>query len=344
MTTAVRCPIKVIIQIPCLNEAETLPLTVADIPRHIPGVEKVELLVVDDGSQDGTAEIARQLRVDHIVRHPYRRGLAAAFHTGLDTALSLGADIIVNTDGDNQYPQADIPHLIAPLLRNEADIVIGNRQPATITEFSPLKRLLQVWGSWVVRLVSGTQVPDATSGFRAYTREAALRLNVFTSYTYTLETIIQAGKKGLRITHIPIQTNPRHRQSRLIRSTWDYVQQSAVTILRVYVLYEPLRTFSLIGLPFVLTGALLIGRFLFFYFTGEALGVARYIQSVVIGATALIIGFLVFLFGVLADLIGANRRLLEEMLYRVKRLEADQGAGLANPTDDPIDDHLRAIL
>jgi hypothetical protein len=274
------------------------------------------------------------LGVEHVVRHPYRRGLAAAFHTGLDVALSLDADIVVNTDGDNQYPQADIPRLIGPVLRNEAEIVIGDRQTATISDFSPRKRLLQAVGSWVVRLLSGTEVPDATSGFRAYSREAALRLNVFTTYTYTLETIIQAGKKGLRLAHIPIRTNPRARQSRLIKNEWDYVKRSALTILRIYVLYEPLRTFGLISLPFVLVGATLIGRFLFLYLTAEAFGVARYIQSVIIGATALILGFLIFLFGVLADLIGSNRRLLEEMLYRVKRLQADRRAGASDLVDD----------
>lgn len=318
----------VIVQIPCHNEADTLPSVVAGIPRRIDGVGRVAILVVDDGSQDRTVEVARECGVEHIVSHSERRGLAAAFQTGLDAALSLGADIIVNTDGDNQYPQADIPRLIAPILHHQADVVIGDRQPATIAEFSPLKRLLQAWGSWVVRLASGTAVPDATSGFRAYSREAALRLTVFTRYTYTLETIIQAGKKGLRVAHIPIRTNPKARPSRLMRSEWDYVKRSAATIVRLYALYEPLRTFGLISLPFVLIGLLLIGRFLLFYLTvyvtGQEAEAARFIQSVIIGAAALIIGFLIFLFGVLADLIGANRRLLEETLYRVKRMELER--------------------
>lgn len=323
-------PLRLIVQIPCLNEAETLPATVADIPRQIPGIAAVELLVIDDGSTDLTVRVAQACGVEHIVRHPHRRGLAAAFQTGLDTAVQLGADLIVNTDGDNQYPGAEIPRLLEPLLAGTADLAIADRQPSQISEFSPVKRWLQAWGSWVVRLVSGTEVPDATSGFRAYTREAALRLNVFSSYTYTLETIIQAGKKNLRIAHLPVQTNPRRRASRLIKSNWDYVQRSAITILRVYALYEPLRTFSLLSLPFVLTGTVLIGRYLYFYLTAEAVGVARYVQSVIIGATALIIGFLVFLFGVLADLIGANRRLLEETLYRVKRLEVEQRRGVSS--------------
>lgn len=314
-------PLRLIVQIPCFNEADTLPQTVADIPRHIPGVGAVELLIIDDGSTDRTAEIARELGVEHIVSHPYRRGLAAAFQSGVNAALVLGADVIVNTDGDNQYPQADIPRLIAPILNNEADVVIGDRQTATIEHFSPLKRLLQAWGSWVVRQASGTSVPDATSGFRAYSREAALRLNLFTRYTYTLETIIQAGKKGLRVAHVPIQTNPRLRPSRLIENEWDYVKRSAATIMRIYAVYEPLKTFGLLSLPFLLAGAVLIGRFLFFYFSGPLEGVARYIQSLLIGGVALIIGFLIFLFGILADLVSANRLLLEETLYRLKRLE-----------------------
>jgi glycosyltransferase involved in cell wall biosynthesis len=325
---------KLIVQIPCHNEAETLPAVVANIPRHIEDVQAVELLVIDDGSTDDTAQVAHACGVDHIVSHPDRRGLAAAFQTGLEAALRLGADIIVNTDGDNQYPQADIPRLIAPILGHQADIVIGNRQPATIAEFSPLKRLLQGWGSWVVRLASGTAVPDATSGFRAYSREAALRLNLFTRYTYTLETIIQAGKKGLRVAHITIKTNPKARPSRLVQSEWDYVKRSAATIIRIYALYEPLRTFGLISLPFALLGLALIGRFFYFYLTSEAVGVARFIQSIVIGTAALIIGLLILLFGILADIVSANRRLLEEMLYRVKRLEMDRVAEIPHSLVD----------
>jgi glycosyltransferase involved in cell wall biosynthesis len=314
-----------IVQIPCLNEAATLPLTVADIPRRIEGVRRVEVLVVDDGSTDDTVRVARELGVDHIVQHPYRRGLAAAFQTGIETSLNLGADIIVNTDGDNQYPQADIPRLIAPLLNNTADIVVGDRQTATVPEFSARKRLLQAWGSWAVRLASGTNVPDATSGFRAYSREAALRLNLFTRYTYTLETIIQAGKKGLRVAYVPIKTNPKLRESRLLKSDWDYVKRSVAVIARIYALYEPLRTFGLLSLPFLAVGAVLLLRFLVLYLLGDVVGVARYLQSVVAGAASLIIGFLIFLFGVLADLIAANRTLLEENLYRLKRMELDRG-------------------
>lgn len=311
---------KLVIQIPCLNEAQTLPLVMRDMPRQIPNVQ-ITVLVIDDGSTDNTSEVARQLGVEHIVRHPFQRGLAAAFETGVDTALSLGADIIVNTDGDNQYPQASIPDLIKPILRHEADIVIGDRQTATIAHFSPLKRFLQAWGSWVIRQVSGTTVPDATSGFRAYSREAALRLNLFSRYTYTLETIIQAGKKGLRVSHIPITTNQKTRESRLLRNNWDYVKRSVATIVRLYTVYEPLRTFGLLSLPFFLLGAGLLARFFALYLADETLGANRYVQSVIVGAASLIIGFLIFLFGILADLIRANRQLLEETIYRIKRLE-----------------------
>jgi glycosyltransferase involved in cell wall biosynthesis len=315
---------KLIVQIPCYNEAVTLPAVLADIPRNIPGVDVTEVLVVDDGSTDDTVAVAQTCGAHHVVSHPFRRGLAAAFQTGLDAALGLGADIIVNTDGDNQYPQTDIPRLIEPIMRHQADIVIGDRQTATVAEFSTLKRLLQNWGSWAVRVASGTTVPDATSGFRAYSREAALRLNIFTRYTYTLETIIQAGKKGLRVGYVTIHTNPTQRPSRLMRNEWEYIKRSSATIVRIYALYEPLRTFGLLSLPFFIVGMGLIGRFLFFYLTGSLEGVARYLQSVVIGGVSLVIAFLIFLFGILADISAANRLLLEETLYRIKRLELAQ--------------------
>lgn len=317
-------PMHLIIQIPCYNEEGSLPATLADIPSYIPGVDRIETLIVDDGSTDDTVKVARRLGVDHLIYLPGHKGLATAFQAGIDACLKLGADIIVNTDGDNQYPQADIPRLIAPILHNEADIVIGDRQVQTVPHFSPIKRRLQQWGSWVVCLASGVHAPDATSGFRAYSREAALRLSVLTRYTYTLETIIQAGKKGLRVTYIPVQVNQPTRDSRLIKSNWSYVKHSAATILRLYAFYEPLRTFSYLSLPCVAVGLFAIVRFLFFYFTGQT-GVGRHVQSLVVGGTLLTLGFLLFVLGVVADLIAANRMLIEESLYRIKRMEITKG-------------------
>ncbi|MFW9804601.1 MAG: glycosyltransferase family 2 protein, partial [Candidatus Thorarchaeota archaeon] len=280
-----------IVQIPCYNEERGLPATLAGIPSNIPGVDLIETLIVDDGSADNTVDVARRLGVDHIVRLPGHKGLATAFQTGLDICLRSGADIIVNTDGDNQYPQSDIPRLISPILQNEADIVIGDRQVQTVSHFSPFKKRLQQWGSWVVCLASGVKAPDATSGFRAYSREAALRMSILTRYTYTLETIIQAGKKGLRVAYVPIQVNQPTRDSRLIKSNWSYIKHSAATILRLYVYYEPLRTFFYVSLPFILVGLFALVRFLFFHFTGQA-GIGRHVQSLVVGGTLLTIGFL----------------------------------------------------
>lgn len=324
-----------IIQIPCYNEAQSLPATLADIPLRIPGIDTIETMIVDDGSTDGTVDVARRLGVDHVIRLPGHKGLAIAFQTGLDTCLKLGADIIVNTDGDNQYPQAEIPRLIHPILHNEADIVIGDRQVQTVPHFSPLKKRLQQWGSWVVCLASGIRAPDATSGFRAYSREAALRMSVLTRYTYTLETIIQAGKKGLRVTYVPIQVNQPTRDSRLIKSNWAYVKHSAATILRLYAFYEPLRTFSFLSVPFVVIGLFALIRFLYFHFTGQA-GVGRHVQSLVLGGTLLTIGFLLFVLGVVADLIAANRMLLEETMYRVKRMETTKEHSVTPDDPSPI--------
>jgi len=321
-----------IIQIPCYNEEHTLPAALADIPQHIPGVDRIETLVIDDGSSDDTVAVARRLGVNHIVQLTGNKGLATDFQRGLDACLRLGADIIVNTDGDNQYPQADIPRLIAPVLGREADIVVGDRQVHAVQHFSPLKRLLQQWGSWVVRQVSGLKVPDATSGFRAYSREAALRMSLLTRYTYTLETIIQAGKKGLRVTHVPIQANPPTRASRLIKSNWSYVKRSAATILRLYAFYEPLRTFFYLSLPFVLVGLGTILRFLYLYFTDQT-GIGRHVQSLVIGGTFLTLGFLLFIFGVIADLTAANRLLVEETLYRIKCMELNCTADICSSSD-----------
>ena len=316
-----------IIQIPCLNEAETLPYTLADLPKDIGGIDKLEILVIDDGSTDGTLAVAKDLGVDHIVQHSHNRGLAASFQTGLDTCLRLGADIIVNTDADNQYPGRYVADLIHPILQNQADIVIGDRQTQAINHFSFSKRLLQNLGSWVVRLASSTNVPDAASGFRALNRQAAMRLNILTRYTYTLETIIQAGKKGLIVASVPITTNLPTRESRLLKSNWNYVKRSAATILRIYTFYEPLRTFSFLSFPFFLSGALLLGRFFFFFFIGSLTSIGRYVQSVTVGSTLIIIGLLIFMLGVIADLISANRLLIEETLYKIKRMELENTKG-----------------
>ena len=316
-----------IIQIPCYNEAETLPIVLANLPRELPGVTRLETLVIDDGSTDGTSEVATRLGVDHVVRHPRNQGLAVAFQTGLDYCLRAGADLIVNTDGDNQYPGHQIGELIQPIVDGRADLVIGDRQTHTIGHFSPVKRLLQRWGSWVVRLASGTDVPDAASGFRAFSCEAALRLIVLTRYTYTLETLIQAGKKGLVVAHVPIQVNDPLRHSRLIRSTGSYVTRSAATILRLYAFYEPLRTFTILAVPFVLTGLVLLGRFFYVYLSARLMGMPgsdRFVQSVTIGGTLLTLGFVIFLFGVLADIGSTQRSLLEEVLYRQRKREIEE--------------------
>jgi glycosyltransferase involved in cell wall biosynthesis len=312
-----------IIQIPCYNEADTLPSVLADLPQSLPGVGRIETLIVDDGSDDETVSVAQRLGVHHIIRHGFNRGLAAAFQTGIDSALQLGADIVVNTDGDNQYPGNRIGDLIAPILQGEADLVVGDRQPHTLEHFSPTKRFLQWVGSWVVRMASGTQVPDATSGFRAISREAALRQIVLTRFSYTLETVIQAGKKGLRVANIPIMVNPTLRASRLHKGNWSFVQRQAVTILRIYMLYEPLRTFLFLAAPALLAGFFLVARFLYFYLAMQTAS-GRHIQSVLIGGTLLIVGFLIVVVGILADISATQRALLEEMLYRQRKAELER--------------------
>jgi glycosyltransferase involved in cell wall biosynthesis len=314
---------KLIVQIPCLNEALTLPATVRDIPREIPGIGAVEILVIDDGSRDGTAEVARQNGVEHVVRFPQRRGLAAAFAAGIDACVTLGADIIVNTDGDNQYAGADIPKLIAPLLSGQADIVIGDREVQDLAHMSATRKRLQWLGSWVVRQVSDTKVPDTTSGFRAYTRDAALRMTIVSEFTYTLETIIQAGKKRMSIAHVPIRSNPHTRSSRLFSSVWTYIKASAATIIRVYAMYEPLKVFGMIGLVVFGGGVAVSLRFVYFYLVGEGLG---HVQSLILAAVLLIVGFEIALIGLLADVISGNRKLIEDLLYRVRRMELRQAA------------------
>ncbi|MCP5095514.1 MAG: glycosyltransferase family 2 protein [Chloroflexi bacterium] len=313
---------KLIIQIPCYNEAETLPLTFADFPRQVDGVSCLETMIIDDGSEDETAVIAKSLGIDHIITHPRNLGLARAFQTGVETALQLGADIIVNTDGDNQYPGETIQDLVAPILNGEADIVIANRQIDKIPHFSPIKKLLQKLGSWTVRTVSGTDVPDAVSGFRAYSRDAALRLNILTRFSYTLDTIIQAGKLGLTIVSIPIHTNEPTRPSRLQSSMAHFIKAQASTIIRLYAFYEPLRTFSYIAAPFILTGIATWLRFFYYFFLRG--GYDGLQQSVTIGTGLILVGALIFLFGLQADITSKHRQLTQETLYRLKKLELNQ--------------------
>lgn len=313
---------KLIIQIPCLNEADTLPATLADLPRHVTGVDVVEFLVIDDGSTDGTAEVARAHGAHHVVRFRRRKGLAAAFMTGIDACLKLGADFIVNTDGDNQYCAKDVGTLLEPLFSGEADIVIGDRNIQAVKQMSAMRKRLQLLGSWVVRQVSNTRVPDTTSGFRAYTRDAALRLTIVSEFSYTLESIIQAGKKRMAIAHVPIATNPQTRGSRLFGSTWTYVKASAATIVRIYTMYEPMKVFTSIGAMMFLGGAAVSVRFLYFYLTGTGRG---HLQSLILAAVLLIVGFQVALIGLVADVISGNRKLIEDLLYRVRGIELTLG-------------------
>jgi len=310
---------KLLIQIPCYNEEAILPQTVHDLPRALPGVDVIEYLVVDDGSSDRTAEVARELGVQHIVRHTRNRGLAAAFQTGLDAALAAGADIIVNTDADNQYCGGDIGRLVEPIVQGRADIVVGDRGVAALEHFSPVKRFLQTLGSAVVQRAAGIPIPDATSGFRAFSRDAALRLTVLSDYTYTLETLIQAGARRMAVVFVPIRTNAQTRKSRLIRNTPSFIVLSAVTILRFYTMYQPLRVFLTLG-GVLLSGALLLGlRFLYFYWLGG--GAAGHIQSLILAAILAIIGFQVCLIGLVAELVRLNRKMLEEMVWRARRAE-----------------------
>jgi glycosyltransferase involved in cell wall biosynthesis len=314
---------KLIVQIPCYDEEETLPATLADLPRQIPGVETVEWLVIDDGSTDRTVDVAREGGVDHIVRLTNNKGLAAAFQAGLDACLKLGADIIVNTDADNQYSGQDIPRLVAPILEGRADMVIGDRETDQIEHFSPVKKRLQRWGSAVVRRASGTGVPDTTSGFRAYNREAALQMQVVSKFTYTLESIIQAGKMLVAVDHVPIRTNAKTRESRLFPSTSAYVRRNAVSIFRVYTLYEPLRVFLAAAAFFALIGAVIWARFLYFYFFADEPG--AHIQSLILGSTLFIVAVQLAALGVVGDILAGSRLLQQRMLERVRRVELHLG-------------------
>ena len=304
---------KLIIQIPCHNEAGNLSETLEQLPKKLPGFDVIEYLVVDDGSTDATVAVAEEFGVHHIVSLPVHQGLARAFGVGLSSSLARGADVIVNTDGDNQYCAADIPSLVSPILKGEADMVIGARAIGEISHFSPVKKLLQRLGSWAVRRVSRTEVPDATSGFRAMSRRAARRLNVFSTYTYTLETIIQAGLSGMVLLSVPVRTNAPLRESRLIKSTPAYIWRSLLTMVRVFILYKPLRFFSYVGAVVFSIGVLLGMRFTYHYLLGQGEGK---IQSLILAAVLLIMGFQLGVVGLLSDLIATNRRILEDLQSR----------------------------
>jgi glycosyltransferase involved in cell wall biosynthesis len=320
---------KLIIQIPCFNETGTLAVTLADLPRSVEGFGVVEWLVIDDGSTDGTADLARELGVDHVVTHAVNRGLATAFMTGLHECLAQGADVIVNTDADNQYRGSDIPALTAPIVNGRADMVIGARPIDDTQHFSWLKKKLQRLGSWAVRKASRTEVLDAPSGFRAISRESAFRLNVFSAYTYTLETIIQAGLSNLRVVSVPIHTNADLRPSRLVKSISSYVRRSLMTIFRVFLIYRPLAMFFGVAMVFLLVGSATGARFLYYYLNGSGGG---HVQSVVFTGLCLTIGSLLLMMGFIADIIAVNRKLLERIELRLKYLQhpGAQAAAAAN--------------
>ena len=315
---------KLIIQIPCFNEEAQLPLTLSHLPRQVPGFDAVEWLIIDDGSTDRTVEVARERGVDHIVRLTNNKGLAAAFQAGLDAGLKLGADVIVNTDADNQYEGEDIPKLVAPILRGQADMVVGDRQVGTIEHFSAGKKLLQRLGSWVVRQASSTRIPDTTSGFRAYNREAALQVQAVSKFTYTLETIIQAGKLLVAVDHVPIRTNPKTRESRLFPSTTAYVRRNAISIFRIYSQYEPLKVFwggaLLMGVP----ALVLFVRFLVL-FIEDPHTATGHVQSLIAGAVLFIAAMLLGALGVIGDLLAAQRTLSQRTFERVRRIELQLG-------------------
>ncbi len=311
---------KLVIQIPCYNEEATLPQTVRDLPRSLPGVDKIEYLVIDDGSTDRTVQVAQQVGVHHIVKLKRNCGLAHAFRVGIESALSVGADVIVNTDGDNQYCGADVERLVRPILEGQADIVVGDRGVGTLEHFSPLKRSLQRLGSWVVEWAAGIPIPDATSGFRAFSRDAALRLTVLSDYTYTLETLIQAGVRKMKLVYVPVRTNPKTRPSRLIRNIPSFVLRSIITILRFYTMYRPLRVFNGVGAALVMIGVSLGLRFLYFFLRGSGAG---HVQSLILTAILTIVGFQVCMIGLIAELVRLNRQMLEETLYRVRKSELE---------------------
>jgi glycosyltransferase involved in cell wall biosynthesis len=309
---------KLIVQIPCYNEEATLPQTLADIPRQIEGIDEVEVLIVDDGSSDNTVAVAEAHGVEHIIRHKNNQGLARAFKTGLDASIRKGADIIVNTDGDNQYRGKFIADLVAPILAGQADIVIGDRQVSANQHFSKIKRCLQALGSFVVRRLSKTEVPDAVSGFRAISRSAAIGMNILSPFSYTIEMLIQAGQRKLAIVSVPIETNAPTRKSRLFKTVPHFLQKSLTTMVRAYTMYHPLRMFFLLGTVLMIAGAIPVGRFLYYFVVGEGTG---HIQSLVLGGTFLIMGFMSYLVSLIADIINFNRQLIEMTLRRVTEME-----------------------
>ncbi|RCS23338.1 glycosyltransferase family 2 protein [Phyllobacterium salinisoli] len=325
---------KLIIQIPCLNEEGTLAITLADLPRQVEGFETVEWMVIDDGSTDRTVEVARENGVDHIVSLPHNQGLAKAFMTGIETALKLGADVIINTDADNQYDASCIPDLVRPILEKRALIVVGARPISDIEHFSLIKKFLQKFGSWVVKIASDTEVADAPSGFRAIHRDAAIRLNVFNPYTYTLETIIQAGRKNIPITSVPIQVNGDLRPSRLVKSIPSYVRRSLITVVRIFIVYAPLRFFSVCAAIVALPGLLMIARFLYHYLMGDGSG---NIQSLILSGALLALAGILAMSGILAELIAVNRQLLEEIKVRLLRQELGERT---SPHIIPDVDHI----
>lgn len=315
---------KLIIQIPCYNEEETLPITYADLPKKIEGIDEIEYLVINDGSRDRTVEVAKRLGVHHIVDIKQNAGLANAFKIGLIECLKHGADIIVNTDADNQYKGQDIEKLVRPILEGKAQMVIGERPIDNNQEFSFVKKKLQKLGSWVVRVISNTKVPDAPSGFRAYSKEAALRINVISKYTYTLETIIQAGRSGLHIETVKIGTNPKTRESRLFSSMWKYISRSMATMIRMFAFYTPLRFFCSLATVFGSVGLILLFRFAYIiYIVGAAPG-KTYLPSVIVGTSSFILSIIIFILAFLSDVMAHNRKLDEEILYRLKKLEVEE--------------------
>lgn len=311
---------KLIIQIPCYNEADTLEIALNDLPEQLAGVDAIEYLIINDGSKDATVEVARKWGVHHVVNFKQNKGLAKGFMAGLDGCLRNGADIIVNTDADNQYCADDIEKLVRPILDGEADMVIGERPIDDTVHFSWVKKKLQRFGSWVVRKASNTNIPDAPSGFRAFSREAAMRINVVNDYTYTLETIVQAGRERIPLISVPIRTNPELRESRLFKSIWSYVKKSMLTILRAYMMFKPLKCFTFLAVPSIGVGVFIGGRFLYYYLNGVGEG---HIQSLILACTLVIIGFVTFTIGLLADVISANRKILEDVQYHVRKMEYD---------------------